>query len=318
MQLEFLHPDAFWALTVVPFIYLLAVFMPFGENKKLRHIMGATFALTIASFVPIMAQPQVVQSEPYETLTSSKIVGLIDGSGSSITCITDSAVSPLDVSDNEAYTHCGNGRVPMIAAMRDQFAAFAAQRTNDQVAVTLFSDKPNVVTKLGDSAVDFANRLKATPDQLAGTDLAQALQSAVDQFREADSDEPDVLVLLSDGDADLRLNRMIELGMDMKNLGVKFYWVRLSALEQSDQFRPDVAQLVEAVGGKTFTVTNRDQLALALSTISRLEAPQSTWATSTATINVTIIFVGIFFALVLLTLFGVAVIGGTHKPKKQG
>jgi hypothetical protein len=318
MQLEFLHPDALWALTVVPFIYLLALFMPFGENKRLRHITGASFALTIAAFVPIMAQPQAVQSEPYETFSRSNMIGLIDGSGSSITCIADSTVSPLDLSGNDAYTQCGKGRVPMIAAMRDQFAAFAAQRTNDQVAVTLFSDKLNVVTKLGDSPVDVASRLKAAPDELAGTDLAQALQSAVDQFREANSDDPNVLVLLSDGDADLGLNRMIKLGMDMKEMGVKFYWVRLSAFEPSDQFRPDVAQLVDAVGGKTFTVNNRDQLALALNTISRLEAPQATWATATATINVTIIFVGMFVALALLALFALAVIGARQKTKMQG
>lgn len=250
MHFQFVQPDLAWLLLLPACLTLLFV----GHRVRL-----SAAACLVAASLAIMAAAgfQAVTNVSTEVYSRHVVVGLADDSGSMSRCLEPFKYTPCST----AYNDIAIG-----------FDRFTSLRQTDTVAITLFSDTLVVLTSPSQTRKETITALRNATPRFNGTDALVAFNSAIAQFKLAPAGDR-VLVLMSDGEFDLKAEDIESIGKQLKELKVSVHWI-LPDWDKLGPYGRDAYKLMGIVHGRIYEVYTRTDISDAFLKIALVEEPR--------------------------------------------
>lgn len=249
-----------------------AIHAHLSSRSFLRHLTTVSFCLFWTCACVALARPVLPQVAQRQTIQTRDIIIQVDISGS-----MEDPVEGLRRPYNAPPPPEGSPSVPTrIAAARVAVIDFIHERQGDRVALLLFNHESFYSWPLSRDLDVLARRVENVDRYVSGGTNFDgpngAVQSAVNHFREMSEAQTRVLILVTDGEANMDRERTAALARQLAELNIRVYvlgvgtgWVDNSRMTQ------DLRQLVESVGGTVIPIGNDAQMRAAFATINQLE-----------------------------------------------
>jgi mxaC protein len=240
-HLGFLHP---WLLLLLPLAALpllprkrdnlafpsLAWLPKDRLGQTAARLWRAAAVLAILSLVIALAGPGRPESEVTRTGHGAEILLLLDRSRS-----MDDRMLPSDwrsIDPIIVYQQARSRGPQKIKVAREVLAKFIEQRPHDRFALTFFSTNPiHVVPFTQHSEIVLAGiAAGATGRGLAETDVGRALVSAIGEFDQRSYSGSRIIVLVSDGGAQLDDETKQRVRSGLQRNRIALYWIYLRSL----------------------------------------------------------------------------------------
>jgi mxaC protein len=243
--LDFLHP---WLLLLLPLAVLPLLsrkrdslaFPALGWLPKDRlgqtaaRLWRAAAVLAILSLVLALAAPGRPESQVTRTGRGAEILLLLDRSRS-----MDDRMLPSDWRSLDpiiVYQQARSRGPQKIKVAREVLAKFVEQRPYDRFGLTFFSTNPIHVVSFTqhDDIVLAGITAGATGRGLADTDVGRGLLSAIGEFDQRSYSGSRIIVLVSDGGAQLddEIKQRIQSGLQRNRIAL--YWIYLRSLNSPE------------------------------------------------------------------------------------
>jgi hypothetical protein len=293
-----LNPGALILLVLVPFIvFFIGIVLP-SKSVERAHSAVVIFLLVAFSCCGIFTLAEPTQEITVHSVAwkGNKVIGLLDVSGSESECYRDENV-------NGAYlpepSSCRNA----YDAFHDLFLQFIKQHPVDNFGLTTIDDEARTLVRLGDGNSVAIRKLLMLEPSLAGTNLRVGVQAALDQFV-AKSEQRQFLLIMSDGQDQIKAADAAEVKRRISDLGVQVFFIKNAKRGFDDG--DDLDKLVKDAGGAVFTVYNPEEMAAAFGKVSSKIQPESYTQTTVVAADLTIhYFCG---TAVLFVLFAIAAV----------
>lgn len=290
----------------------------------LSHMPQVLFLLSLLAVNIWLAKPVIPLVNETRTLETRDIFIAIDKSGSMDTIIKDADGNTQDA-EGKSYPR----RIDA-AARATEF--FVSRRQGDRVGLAVFDDTTYLHWPMTDDLSIILKKTALIPLHTnGGTNIEGTngpIQQVIDHWNEYGKAKTKVMILVSDGDAPMSEQRIRELTAEMSALGGKLYmlgvgedWSDFSDPKDSrdpkdaeDQKHPKNAEqiaklkplmtLVEALGGRIYSVADEQQMLAAVSDIDKLEKSSVKIETNETYRDVSIYFAiasCVFFLLFILS-----------------
>ena len=230
-MIRFLQPEWFWALTVLPLIFLwrgrrgpvaaveysdvsLAREVARRTRSRIGWVVGLLPILAAACMIVGLARPQRTHSRTEVTANGIDIVLGLDISGS---------MQALDFS-------VGNSRVNRIAVVKAVVARFIDDRPNDRIGLVAFAGYPYLVSPLTLDHDWLLQNLERVNVGMGddGTAIGSALAAAINHLRTSAA-KSKVIILLTDGVNNSGKISPFGAAEAARALGVKVYTIGVGA-----------------------------------------------------------------------------------------
>jgi mxaC protein len=258
--IEFIHP---WALTLLPLALLpllgsgrhalafsyLPWLPPDPIGRIVRWAWTAIAVLAMAGIVLALAGLSRPQTNVLRTGRGAEVLILMDRSRSmDDRMLPDNwrLIDPMQL----RYQVWDHGPVKSQVA-RDLLSKFVARRTEDRFSLMFFSSNPLSVIPFTQhqEVVQAAIAAGGVGRGLADTDMGRALIAAIDQFQGRPYTGSRIILLVSDGGAQLdqQTRRRIVAGLQRNRIGLYFLYLRsfnghaLDSSEPGSEAVPEVA-----------------------------------------------------------------------------
>lgn len=304
--LQFGHPISLFMLVAVPLVVFFLWRKVQSESIERSHsaVVLALFAALCCGTIVTIARPSQVIVAHVDALKGNKVVGLLDDSGSESTCFDGRAgyhqlSDGKSVSSNTSFdTHCADA----FHAFRDLFIEFIGQHPVDKIGVTLIDDAAMVLTKADQGNVITVQKVRELKEAANGTDLKVGLAAVLDQFSADDPEQGRYLLIMSDGQDDIKSADSDALVARIKNLHVQVYFIK-NAMTGVEQEEP-LEVLVRRAGGIAVTAHDREDMRAAFDAIGARIQPAPYQKPTVVVADLTVYFgVG---TIVLFILFAFA------------
>lgn len=147
----------------------------------------------------------------------------------------------------------GNAHETKSAAARKILLEFVTRRKEDLYAVTSFSTAPAHVLSLTDDREAVKAAIRAIGLRGSGnTNIAPGLAMALEQFRDKPISGARVILLVSDGAAQIDPDVQDRLRQDFQDLNVRLYWIYLRNPRGVSLFNPPKRNLSETTAPEFF------------------------------------------------------------------
>jgi len=178
-------------------------------------------ALAIAGTVVALAAPYVPERVEMHTAVGAEIVIVLDRSRS-----MDESLATEGPPNAGGWTAARESKGKVA---RRLLAAFAAGRDHDRFALVVFSARPMRVLEFTDKApaVQAAIAASDVGRGLADTNVAAGLMAALEQFENRSYNGSRVVLLVSDGGAQLDPETQQELARAFRRQRAQLYWIYL-------------------------------------------------------------------------------------------
>ncbi len=283
--LAFLHP--IWLvllpLTLIPIwrlgqnrlAYPAMVFLPedsWSSNLDFARRIASTMLL--AAVIIGLAGPYIKEQREKRTGTGAHIVLTIDRSSS--------------MNENFSGRYMGGAaKETKSAAARKLLLDFVSSRREDLFAIISFSTAPVHVLSLSQDREAIQAAIRAIGLRGSGnTNIAPGLAMALEQFRNQPLTGARVIVLVSDGAAQIDVDTQDRLRQDFQDLNVRLYWIYLRNPNGINLLKPPKRNISETttpeyflhqyfqtlvVPYRAFEAENPQSLAQAIAEIDQLE-----------------------------------------------
>ncbi|MBL8265245.1 vWA domain-containing protein [Steroidobacter sp.] len=183
-------------------------------------------ALAIASSVFALAQPGRPQSQVLRTGKGAEILVLLDRSRS----MDDRMLPPnwRELDPTVVLYHLGKGRQKAEVA-RDLLSQFVARRPDDRFSLMYFSNRPLSVVPFTqhDAVMQAGIAAGGVGRGLADTEVGRALIAAIARFDQRTYSGSRIVMLVSDGGANLDDETMQRIRIGFKRNRIALYWIYL-------------------------------------------------------------------------------------------
>ena len=226
-MIRFLYPEWFWALTVLPLVFLwrgrrgpvaaveysdisLARDVARRTRSRIGWVVGLLPILAAALMVVGLARPQRTHSRTEVTVNGIDIVLGLDVSGS---------MEALDFS-------VGNQRLNRIAVVKAVVSQFIDERPNDRIGLIAFAASPYIVSPLTLDHDWLLQNLERVDVGIGedGTAIGSAIAAGVNHLRTTAA-KSKVVILLTDGVNNSGKISPLAAAEAARALGVKVYTI---------------------------------------------------------------------------------------------
>jgi len=224
----------------------------------LCYAMGGETALGFIVGQPYLDKPSLVLAYP-----PVHYIDLLD----------DSASETINVDDDTSLQRIGEPNKYTIGA--NALADFIEHHRGDRIALTTFSETPLKVTTLSSTTYDTSEKLSHYQPRYHETDLAAAIGSAIEQFKEDSYTGPKVLIVTSDGIDTIEPTLLNKFTSDLLALHVRVFAVVVSVEDEAyrKKLAQDLETLVKHTNGASFVTNNRHETENAYARIGDLTRP---------------------------------------------
>lgn len=263
--MSFDHPALLWALplALLPLVApasaaIACASMPSlprdALSSLLRWALRGAAVLALAALIVALAGPYRPEHSVERSGTGAEIVLLLDRSRSMDTPFArpparqDPNASGLGATALEAYVRSANQPTRSKGQVaREILGEFAARRSQDRFAMTVFSTLPIPV-------LDFTQKPEAIQAAIAAgnigrglseTNIGQALQSALHRFEDRPYTGSRILLLVSDGGDHLDPFHQQEVAHLIRKHRVSLYWIYIRSA-RSPGLKPPASDAPEA------------------------------------------------------------------------
>lgn len=235
--LAFEHP---WLLILLPLALLpllrrrrdtlafpSVAWLPPDRAGRIIGLLWPVFAvLALASSIVALAQPGRPQTQVQRTGKGAEILVLLDRSRS-----MDDRMLPAnwrEIDPSLLLYHLGRGPQKAKVA-RELLSEFVAQRPDDRFSLMYFSNRPLSVVPFTqhDAVMQAGIAAGATGRGLADTEVGPALIAAIDEFEQRAYSGSRIILLVSDGGANLDDEIMQRIRVGLLRNRVALYWIYL-------------------------------------------------------------------------------------------
>lgn len=229
-------------------------------------MVSQTFFLLAMVFTNLwLAEPVIPVLHETTTKETRDIFIAVDKSGS-----MDSVILDAD----------GNSQGRKIDAAAQALKFFVERRTGDRVGLAVFDDHAYMHWPMTDNLQIILKKADLIGSYSGGGTNFETptgpVQTAINHWREYGKAKTKVLIMISDGEAPISDERMIELTNQMKELGGKIYLIGVGETwtdpaKAEDSQVQAIKKLVAGLNGRTFAAADKQQMLDAVSAIDALE-----------------------------------------------
>ena len=229
-------------------------------------MISQTFFLLAMVFTNLwLAEPVIPVLHETTTKETRDIFIAVDKSGS-----MDSVILDAD----------GNSQGRKIDAAAQALKFFVERRTGDRVGLAVFDDHAYMHWPMTDNLQIILKKADLIGSYSGGGTNFETptgpVQTTINHWREYGKAKTKVLIMISDGEAPISDERMIELTNQMKELGGKIYLIGVGETwtdpaKAEDSQVQAIKKLVAGLNGRTFAAADKQQMLDAVSTIDALE-----------------------------------------------
>jgi Ca-activated chloride channel homolog len=228
-------------------------------------VSQALFLISMLATNLWLAEPVIPVSNETRTLETRDIFIAVDKSGS-----MDSRIV-----DNEGNLH---DRKIDAAAQAVKF--FVARRTGDRVGLSVFDDNTYMHWPMTDNLKIILKKADLIAQYSGGGTNFESptgpIQTALDHWKEYGRAKTKVLIMVSDGEAPISDERMVELSKQMRTLGGKIYLIGIGETwtdpaKAGESQVQAIKKLVADLNGRIFAAADEKQMLDAVATIDALE-----------------------------------------------
>lgn len=228
-------------------------------------VSQALFLISMLATNLWLAEPVIPVSNETRTLETRDIFIAVDKSGS-----MDSRIV-----DNEGNLH---DRKIDAAAQAVKF--FVARRTGDRVGLSVFDDNTYMHWPMTDNLKIILKKADLIAQYSGGGTNFESptgpIQTALDHWKEYGRAKTKVLIMVSDGEAPISDERMVELSKQMRALGGKIYLIGIGETwtdpaKAGESQVQAIKKLVADLDGRIFAAADEKQMLDAVATIDALE-----------------------------------------------
>ena len=212
----------------------------------------------------------------------------------------------------------GNSQGRKIDAAAQAVKFFVERRQGDRVGLAVFDDNTYMHWPMTDNLQTILKKADLIAAYAGGGTNFESptgpIQTAINHWREYGKAKSKVLIMVSDGEAPIGDERMIELTNQMKELGGKIYLIGVGetwtdpAKAEETQVQA-IKKLVAGLNGRIFAAADKQQMLDAVSTIDALEKSQVEIEVTTTYRDVSRYFALAACLFLLLFLASVALTG---------
>lgn len=288
--------EHFWILFFLPLLILPWYVLPFKTlkvrnlpiipldptSKTLNLIIRFSASLGIASLLFGLANPRSMQTVVERVGTGAEIVLLLDRSRS-----MDQPYGKVDL--NRSLMLNNDASITKSVAARDVLSNFVKNRPSDFFGLINFSSRPIKVFPLTrrHDVIQEAIAASTLGRGLAETDIAAVLTKGLDYFEDRPYTASRVVMLISDGGAQIDPVTRQQIMEDSQRLRISVYWIYLRGKGSPGIIDENVKKL-EGYGAipeyflneyfkklgvpyKVYEASDPDQLKLALDDVDKLQ-----------------------------------------------
>jgi mxaC protein len=216
--------------------------LPTDRAGQIANLLWSAFAmLALLTLVIALAEPGRPQTVVERTGRGAEILVLMDRSRSMDDHMLPSDWHKLDPS--QRLTHLDSGP-PKAQTARDLLAKFVAQRTDDRFSLMFFSTRPLSVVPFTqhDAVVQAGIAAAGVGPGLSDTEVGAALIAAIGEFDHRKYSGSRVILLVSDGGAELSEAERQHISNALARNRVALYWIYLRSYNSAKLDDSDPSQ----------------------------------------------------------------------------
>lgn len=237
----------------------------------LSWLPNTLFALAFAALCIALARPVVPEVKVKQTIETRDFVVVCDISGSMFSSINGFGNAPP-----------GAPTVNRIDVAQDAIKSFVGHRKGDRVALLVFDDDTYYHWPLtNDLRIIERKSQRLNKRSGGGTNFdgpsgwitgIGPLQATIDHLKEMGKAKTKVLVMVTDGEANISPNRFEELASQFEALGIRMYVLGVGeSWVNGNSSTLDLRRFVERLGGTVIAVNDAEQMKRGFDTIDKME-----------------------------------------------
>jgi Ca-activated chloride channel family protein len=267
--------------------------VPLGQSTILAKLPVISLSIFLTLLIVALARPVMPETKARQVLQTRDFVIAVDISGSMLSEISDpkqlafnaanpQPEPPKPKEPKKASKEEPKGPTRLFVAQK-AIDVFVKTRKDDRIGLLMFDDEAyyswpitsdlNVILKRNKRTADYKGG-GTNFDGPDGTPYSKLgpVQAAVDHFRQISKTKSKVLVMVTDGEANINPNRLRQLEELLAEDEIKLYVLGIGEGWVEDAHATvDLRHLSEASGGKVLVVGVADEMQAGFDAINALE-----------------------------------------------